>query len=667
MKNKYKYIVIGAGSGGLTVAIGLAKTGKEVLLVSKNIGGDCTNFGCVPSKSLIHYADEFVKGKIKKENVLKKVREDITKTIEHDASLMKIDNITFVESEAKVSGKNTVQINGNDIEFKKLIISSGSSPRRISIPSLPKNKLITNEEIFDLKEIPESLTILGGGPIGIELGTAFAKLGTKVNIIARSGILSKEPQKYTKIIKENLRKLQVNIIENAKNITYDNKDKKIICEVKTGNKINEIELKGSNYYLSAIGRIPNTSLNLEAGGIEFDKKGIIINEEFKTSNKNTYAIGDCINGQKFTHLANNHGRFLVKKFLLPWTSRMKPIIPRTTFSDPPISSVGEIIKSDLVQEFNIDFNKSDRGKIDNIKNEFGKVYVHMITGEILGASLIGKTSEHLINFFTLAIQEKVSMFKLDQFMTPYPTYFNSFNSLYTQFLNKFISDLKQNIFILLRLNLTRIAAVIFWLVFGIFTFIELQKYNFNILSLLANLQEIFNSPLGAIAFIALYSLRGLIMFPGTILTASAGLFFGITNGIILTIIGSNLSSTINFALGKFILGRNKNSNQSTGIRKHIQNNTFFTVLISRLAGFPYDLLSYISGALNVSYPYFILATILGAIPGTIAIVSIGASVNSIEDLRNLEFNTNYAIFGIVLLITSMIVGVVMKKISNSRK
>ncbi|MFW5703990.1 MAG: FAD-dependent oxidoreductase [Patescibacteria group bacterium] len=706
VKSSYEYVVIGAGSGGLTVAIGLAKLKKDVLVVTRDVGGECTHTGCVPSKAFLYHAKRYhekLSGEAKKElgdTIFTVIQQKVGQITHEDELILTENQVPFVIGTASFLDKHRLSIclgakeqqmqvnrpgtgqseeavrNGEDpsqksttVAFKKAIIATGSSPRIIEIPGLPGNQILTNETVFQLKKLPERLVVIGGGPIGAELATAFAKMGTEVSMVIRSTFIPGEPRAVSSVVKSELENLGVTVYEGVKEQTFDTKTRKLV--LKNAEGVVVACIPDADYYLMALGRVPNTnSLNLDKAGIVSDTKGIQTNRNLQTSQKHIYAIGDVTQDPKFTHLANNHGRFVVTKQVLPWVQRKQVPLPRITFTDPPIASVGQTRSDEdqFIREFPIDFNQSDRGKIEERSQMFGRIYVHMLSGRIVGASLVGHFTEHVISFFTLAIQKRISLFGMSNLMIPYPTYFQSFGSLSSVFLQTFISELPGNLAQLLRKNIIRIITALFWAVIAGIVVWYLFQIAFDVQVLARTLFELFSSPFGILLFILAYALRALISAPATLLSVLGGAIYGFWGGILLTILASNLSSTVAYLMGRTVFssappGEDKVSvQQESGVKQYVRSNTFEAVLVLRLAAFPYDLLSYIAGGIRAPFLPFILATALGAMPGSIAITSFGASLEHLENLDAFSVDQRYLIFGIVLMIVSILVSQIIKRL-----
>lgn len=433
----FDYVVIGAGSGGLLVAVGLLKLGKNVAVISENIGGDCTHYGCVPSKTLLHLAKQYQHESDSERKVQLKLKALLTvqRTIASFANEEQtiIPKERFFEGTAVFVNKSTIlvkqQTGQQTIRFtKKCIIASGSSPVRMTISGISVDRIITNEEFFYLKQLPKSISIIGGGPIGAELTTACVGFGIETHLISRS-YLPKEPETISKKSLELLIKSGVHY-HAARPTKLENG--KLMLDDKT-------DIPETEYYLLALGRSPNTSLNLEKAKVVYDKTGIKVNTNLTTTNPSIFAIGDCTQNPQFTHLAANHGKFVIKKILLPLAKRRLRALPRVTFVDPPIASVGSLEPTSSSHRFELNFTELDRARVNFETDSLGEVSIDMTTGRILGVSLMGHFSEELINVFTLMMDEKISALSMTDFITPYPTYGNIFHNLsrdYLAFLSK---------------------------------------------------------------------------------------------------------------------------------------------------------------------------------------------------------------------------------------
>lgn len=657
MQKHCQYVVIGAGSGGLTVAVGLKKLNKNVLIISKNIGGECTFTGCVPSKSILHHAhnnplsQDSPNWQQQSNQVLKKVRAKISEIAQEDQQI--VQDIEQIIGEAHFIDSHTISVNNTNITFDKAIIAVGSSPITIDIPGVPQDKLLTNENIFELEQAPQSLTILGGGPIGCEMATAFSALGTKVRIVTRGKILPKDSASAVEFVRNNLLAMGVEL--------YEDNEIKQINEKEI--MLTHATIPLSEYYLIALGRKPNTSLNLENAGVSFSQKGIEIDTKFRTSVPHIYAIGDCTTSPKFTHLAY----YQATKVLTQQISSLIPlgsaVLPWVTFTSPPIASVGELTENEHTKKFIIPFAQSDRAKIDEVDQLYGEIYVHAHSAKIVGVTIVGEHAEHLINFFTLAIQRNTKIWHLTNVITPYPTYANAMNKVTTEMLQWWTKRLPTTIKEVFLDNLFRLTALIFWIIVGTTLYSYLASKNFDATSLAMDAYRALLSEWGVLLFILLYCLRPFIMFSATILSAVAGSVYGFWIGLLLTIAASNLSSIVAYYLGQTVFA-SKSQSDDDGFKQRIRKNTFQATLTARLTYLPYDLVSYIAGSLRAPLGPFILATALGSIPGSIAIVSFGASIENVGQIENFRLDPLYIIIGLVALIFSFLLKMLFRKYSK---
>jgi pyruvate/2-oxoglutarate dehydrogenase complex dihydrolipoamide dehydrogenase (E3) component len=294
--------------------------------------------------------------------------------------------------------------------------------------------MLTNEEIFSLQRVPKELIIIGGGPIGVEMATAFAGLGSKVTLLA-TAMLSRETPEIAQRCADLLTKQGVTII-NARPIQVENGQLHLS---------NHTAIPDSKLYLSAIGRTATIDLGLEHAGVAIDDRGIVVDKTLKTTNPSIYALGDCIGGPQFTHLAAHQGAYVVKKFALPFARYHQPALPRVTFTKPAIATVGNMTKKSTSYILSMDFSTTDRAKTITDDTSWGQLHVDRRSGKILGATLLGPFAEDLITFFTLAIDQQVPLLSLGTFITPYPTYASIINRVAITYLVYLRDTWKSNI------------------------------------------------------------------------------------------------------------------------------------------------------------------------------------------------------------------------------
>lgn len=671
---KQEIVIIGAGSAGLALAVGMAGLSKKVLLVSETVGGDCTHTGCVPSKRFLYLGRQYnqITDTSGKKRLKNQAFEDIRKTIhrieKHDCAVLENPHITYVQGNAVFESEDRLKITPADgttpytVDFKTCYIATGSSPLIIPITGLPSEKIITSETLFQLKTMPESLCIIGGGPIGAEMATAFALFGIRVTMVIRSQLLPNEHPTIVAPVRNNLKKLGVTILEGISDMHYKKESDSLELINGDGKKAGSVT--GSTFYLFALGRVPNTSLGLEKAHISYDRSGIAVSSRLKTSNRRVYALGDVTPYPKFTHLAYQHARNTITSTFLPFVTPNIGVLPAVTFTDPPVATVGSLIETPRIKLFEINLANTDRGLIEQSEAGTCIVAVDMLTGTVTGASIVGKPAEDLILFYTVLIQQSISIFKLGSLITAYPTYANSINMLYTAFLKRFKAEIVTQIIGVFQRNYVRITTAIFWISSALLLYAMLRSINFDFERLVAILFNVLRSPAGIFIYIALYSVRTLISFSAVILTVLGGVVYGFWGGLSLTLVASNLSSAVAYLLGKTVFATESKAQKGSLIHL-LRKNAFETVLITRFTFFPYDLLSYICGALRIPFPAFILATAIGSIPGTIAFTSFGAGITNLEDVTSARLEAPYILLGLGLLIFSLIVSYLLKKRSTA--
>jgi len=436
--------IIGAGSGGLSVAAGAAQLGLDTVLVERaEMGGDCLNTGCVPSKALLAagkraqtHRKKDIKGikgikghepEIDFAAVKDHVRETI-KTIEPNDSQERFEGlgVTVIREHARFIGPDTIQAGDQTIKARYFVVAAGSRAAVPPIPGIDESKVYTNENIFELREKPDHLLIIGGGPIGIEMAQAHQRLGVKVSVFDMGPILPRDDKDNVEIIREALKQEGLDLHENVsiKKVTHSETGVRLSIE-----KDGEIEeIKGS-HLLVAAGRKPNTDgLDLDRAGVETNKKGIIIDDHLRASNKRVFAIGDIAGGPQFTHIAGYHAGIIIRIicFKMVWAKVDYKALPWVTYTDPELAQVGltedEARKKhgDNIKVAEWSFNENDRA----IAERMTKGQLKVITekkGGILGASMVGPHAGELTGLWALAITNNMKMKDITSMIAPYPT------------------------------------------------------------------------------------------------------------------------------------------------------------------------------------------------------------------------------------------------------
>ncbi len=438
---KADFCVIGAGSGGLSFAAGAVQMGASVILVERGkMGGDCLNYGCVPSKALLaasKFAHEFKRSEdfgwavksatVDFKHVYQHVHKVMTAISPHDsADRFERLGVKVILGQGVFQDKETLETPHHIIKAKRFIIASGSSPFVPSIEGLQDIPYYTNETIFDLQELPEHLVVIGGGPIGIEMAQAFSRLGSKVTVLEAFTALPKDDPEFTAPLLEILHKEGIILKEKIKISKVTSKDKKI--EIVFADSHHKSLTLNASHLLVAAGRRPNVQdMNLEAAGIEFSPKGIRVNSRLQTSNPKIYAIGDCTGGCQFTHVAGYHAGLVLRNSIFRLRAKVQTAaIPWVTYTDPELAHVGateaQLLEKDIRhQVLTYSFNDNDRAQTD--RKTTGKIKV-LVTprGHVLGATILGANAGELIFPWVMAIQNKLKISSIANTIAPYPTF-----------------------------------------------------------------------------------------------------------------------------------------------------------------------------------------------------------------------------------------------------
>lgn len=452
----YDIAIIGGGSAGLVLAIAGVKLGKRTILIEKHrIGGDCLWTGCVPSKALLkvakvanylkHSGDYGIESAEQEIdwNIVKKYIQDAQHTIEeeHDNPKRFRDmGVEVVFGNGHFQNTNTFVVEDTEkgtireISSKKFVISTGSRPLIPDIPGLDSCDYLDSENVWNLEELPKRLLVVGAGPIGIELGQAFHRLGSQVTIIQRgNSILKKEDYDVSEMM---LEYLDAEGIEFKLNCTISEMKKEIsgisvsIKNPQTSNALNDKQV--FDKVLIAAGRLPNIEgLKLDDIGVHVDRNGIVVNQKLQTHVKNIYAAGDVIGEYLFTHVAAYQAQLLVRNFILPWSHKIDySVVPWTTFSDPEVARCG-LTEGEArerygdVDVFLLSHTDVDRAVADGETKGFTKVVTSKWLGKILGVHIVGTNAGEVIHEYVLAMQQGIPLRKLAGMMHVYPTYSTS--------------------------------------------------------------------------------------------------------------------------------------------------------------------------------------------------------------------------------------------------
>lgn len=439
----YNLVVIGGGSAGLVAAVGGAGLGARVALIERDIlGGDCLNTGCVPSKTIIRSArvmGEMARAErygIHLESApqvdftavmrrMRRVRADLSQT---DSAARFTDmGVDVFFGSAQFSDRNCLQVDGQDLRFTKAVIATGSRAMKIPIPGLEETGHLTNETVFQLTEQPRRLAIIGAGPIGCELAQTFQRLGTQVTLLEMMPqILIREDKDAAQIVADSLLRDGIDMLLGVK-----------IQKVRAAQGVKCIlyEKDGENHELEVdeillgAGRTPNVeSLNLEAAGVEFTRKGVVVDDTLRTTNPDIYAAGDVAIKYQFTHTADASARIVLQNALFPGPKKKFSdlVIPWATYTDPEIAHVGLYAheaeeKGIEIDTYTVHLDESDRALADGETEGFVKMHTQKGSDKIVGATIVASHAGELISEVTLAMTHNLGLGAIVNTIHPYPT------------------------------------------------------------------------------------------------------------------------------------------------------------------------------------------------------------------------------------------------------
>ena len=433
--------VIGGGSGGLTVAAAAAAFGVEVVLIEKaRMGGDCLNYGCVPSKALIAAgkhahaiaeAPDFGVFAGAPEIDFRKVHAHVQSVIASIAPTDSVERfralgVTVIEAEAKFRDRRTVVAGDFEIAARRFVVATGSAPFVPPIPGLDTVEYLTNETIFERTRAPKHLIVIGGGPIGMEMAQAHRRLGAEVTVIEGMKALGKDDPELVAIVLDAIRAEGVTIHENTKVTAVERRGKtgvRVTCQTPGGSLI----VDGSDVFVAA-GRAANVAgLGLEAAGIRHDNKGIKVGANMRSSNARVYAIGDVAGGLQFTHVAGYHAGLVLQQILFRLPAKEnRRIIPWATYTDPELAHVG-LSEADARKEHRSrisilrwPYAENDRATAERKTTGLIKIVVGR-GGRILGASIAGAGAGEMINMWALALHKGLKVSDMRGYVSPYPT------------------------------------------------------------------------------------------------------------------------------------------------------------------------------------------------------------------------------------------------------
>jgi pyruvate/2-oxoglutarate dehydrogenase complex dihydrolipoamide dehydrogenase (E3) component len=440
---RYSLVVVGAGSAGLVAAHGAAALGAKVAIIERALlGGDCLNVGCVPSKTLIRTSRVYAE---MRDAERYGARADDAVHTDFPAAMQRMrrlrarisgaDSVRRLTTagvdvyfgQAVFTGPDSLVVDGTRLHFKKAVIATGSRPATPSIPGLAEAGYLTNENVFDLNELPRRLMVIGGGPLGCELAQAFCRFGSQTTIVQDWPLfLPAEERDAAQILSDSMARdgVEVRLNTTAASVRVEGGETLVdlICEdCKTTVAVDAI--------LTGTGRVPNVEgLNLEAAGVDYDGTvGIRVDDFLRTRNRRIYAAGDVCLEHQFTHTADASARIAVRNALFLGRQRLSKLtIPWCTYTDPEIAHVGLYVREARergipVKTFTIPMHEVDRAIADGEEEGFVKIHVKERSDRILGATIVARHAGEMINELTLAMVAGVGLGGLASVIHVYPT------------------------------------------------------------------------------------------------------------------------------------------------------------------------------------------------------------------------------------------------------
>ena len=444
---RYNLVVIGGGTAGLIGALGAAGLGGKVALIERHLlGGDCLNWGCVPSKAIIRSARTIAEVHraaemgVKVPNgieidfgaIMARMRA-LRAEISDADSMQRLtrDGIEVFLGEARFSGPNTVEVFDGErhqtLHFAKALIATGGRARALPVPGLAETGHLTNETLFQLTELPRRLAVIGGGPIGAEMAQAFARFGAQVTMFIKDDrFLPREDRDAAAIVQQVFAREGIRLICDATLLEVtENSSAKVLHYTRNGEAA-QLEVDA---ILVSIGRTPNVEgLDLEAANVQYNSRGIVVDDTLRTTNPTIYAAGDVVLKYQFTHMADASARIVLQNALFPGPKKKQSdlVVPWTTYTDPEVAHVGmyahEAATAGIeIETFFKPLTEVDRSRTDSETEGFVKIHVKKGSDQIVGATIVATQAGEMLNEITLAMVTGVGLKTLATVIHPYPT------------------------------------------------------------------------------------------------------------------------------------------------------------------------------------------------------------------------------------------------------
>ncbi len=466
--DRYHLVVIGAGTGGLVSAAIAASLGAKVALVERHfMGGDCLNVGCVPSKGLISAArvwhtartagGEMSGPDARGEGNFAAVMERMRRLragispVDGAARFRDLGIDVFLGHGRFVAG-DTAEVDGKRLRFRRAVIATGARAAAPPIEGLSETPYLTNETLFSLTELPARLGVIGAGPIGCEMAQSFARFGSKVTVINRADhVLPREDEDAARLVEASMTRDGVDIHGRSDVVaTKTTADGQVVMSMKGEQGAREIEV---DQLLVAVGRAPNTDgLGLEAAGVEYNAKGVVVDDRLRTSNKKIFAVGDIASKYKFTHTADAQARLVIRNaFFFGRGKASSLVVPWCTYTSPEVAHVG-LFAHDAkehgydVETMTLPFDELDRAVLDGESDGFLRVHLKKGSDTILGGTLVAAHAGDMIGPLALAATHGLGVSSFSSTIFPYPTQGEIFRKAGDQYNRRRLTDATRKIF-----------------------------------------------------------------------------------------------------------------------------------------------------------------------------------------------------------------------------
>lgn len=466
-EGRYHLVVIGAGTAGLVTAAGAAGLGAKVALIERQfMGGDCLNFGCVPSKAVIAAARAVAASRAAESfgvslppaqvdfaAVMERMRRLRARiSVNDSAERFQSLGVDVFLGQAQFVDSSTIDVDGTKLAFRSAVIATGARAAAPPIPGLDQVDFLTNESIFSLTELPPRLGIIGAGPIGCEMAQSFARFGSKVVLVdSADGILPREDRDAAAIVAKALERDGVRLLCCGKQLEVHRSETGIRLRVDSHGQKYDEEV---DRLLVAAGRKPNIEgLGLERVGVAVQPRGIVVDDRLRTTNPRIFAAGDVCSAFQFTHAADFMARLVIQNALFLGRRRFSSlVIPWCTYTSPEVARIGLLPKAAAEQGIEVDtytqrLHDVDRAILDGAEEGFVRVHVRKRTDRLVGATIVADHAGDMIGELSLAMTHGLGLGKIGGTIHPYPTQAEAIRKLGDQYnrtrLTPFVKSLFQ--------------------------------------------------------------------------------------------------------------------------------------------------------------------------------------------------------------------------------